>query len=85
MIYSVIKYSEGDQNFLSAYVYPLISNNTIVHDSYLCKLFGGSPFPSKREGDCFVGSTTNCNKYYRFLEECPIDCRPKDHTDWIYC
>lgn len=77
--------TEGDQNFLSAYVYPLVSNNALVHDSYFCKKFGGLPFPFQREGDCFVGATNNCNKYYPHLYVCPNECRPKDHQDWIYC
>jgi hypothetical protein len=37
-------------------VYPLVKSNAIVHDSYLCKSFGGGAFPTRRLGDCFIGS-----------------------------
>ena len=75
---------EGDQIFLSAYIYPLIYNYSLVHDSYLCKQFGGSPFPVKREGNCFVGSMHSCNKTALFYD-CPLECRPKNHSNWRSC
>jgi hypothetical protein len=78
-------FSEGDQHFLTTYVYPLSSNNAIVHDSYLCKRFGGTAFPVKREGDCFVGSTSSCNKNSQNFYECPIDCRPVKYKNWTHC
>lgn len=37
-------------------VYPQVQSSAIVHDSYLCSSFGGGPFPTKRLGDCFIGS-----------------------------
>ena len=45
-----------DQVFLANVVYPLIVNNSVVHDSYLCSSFGGDAFPTRRLGDCFIGS-----------------------------
>jgi hypothetical protein len=45
----------SDQPFLRKYVYPFIKENSITHDSYLCKLYGGKAFPSQRQGNCFVG------------------------------
>ncbi len=44
-----------DQTFLANVVHPLIVNNSVVHDSYLCKTLGGEPFPTKRVGNCFIG------------------------------
>ena len=48
----------ADQSFLAKYVYPLVKSSMIVHDSYLCTSFGGEPFPTKRLGNCFIGSPT---------------------------
>jgi hypothetical protein len=45
-----------DQVFLANAVYPLIVNNSVVHDSYLCKTLGGEPFPTKRVGNCQIGN-----------------------------
>ena len=45
----------ADQVFLATSVYPYIVNNSIVHDSYLCKKLGGTPFPTKRQGNCQIG------------------------------
>ena len=45
-----------DQTFLAKVVHPLIVNNSVVHDSYLCKTLGGEPFPTKRVGNCQIGN-----------------------------
>ena len=45
----------GDELFLKEYVYPLIKNNSISHDSYNCNQSAGKPFPSKRVGSCYIG------------------------------
>jgi hypothetical protein len=46
-----------DQEFLSVYVYYQIRSNSVIHDSYTCNLYKDStPWPTKRIGDCFVGS-----------------------------
>ena len=77
-----------DQEFLSKYFYPLIKSKSIIHDSFLCKIFDNSlPWPMKRLSDCFVGSPSYCNESLanKFYEECPFDCRPKNHKDWLYC
>ena len=73
-----------DQHFLKDYVYPLVKNKSIVHDSFLCVRFGGDPFPTKRVGDCFLGSARVCNPNSTF-HQCPIKCRPKDHQEWTSC
>ena len=46
----------ADQVFLAKEVYPLINSSSIVHDSYLCKVLGGEPFPTKRVGNCQIGN-----------------------------
>ena len=73
----------SDQVFLTDYVYPFVVNRATIHDSYYCRLYSNSkPFPSKRVGFAFVGNSfanqTN-------TKECPIECRPNDHIDWIHC
>ncbi len=75
-----------DQYFLTEYVYGLLKSNSVIHDSYLCEIYGGSPYPIKREGNCFIGAATNnaCNITASF-HICPIKCRPKDHLDWESC
>lgn len=77
-----IKWS--DQYFLAEKVYPLIRNISIIHDSYLCLFYKDSePFPSKRKNKKYY---IGYNNYYEsMLTECPTQCRPKNHTDWIYC
>ncbi len=74
-----------DQFFLSDYVYPLIHKKSIIHDSYLCKGFGGGPWPTKRIGNCFVGSPASCNITGTDFYDCPVECRPKMHPDWKKC
>ena len=75
-----------DQNILQKYVWPLIKNDSIQHDSYYCKLFPGSiPFPTQRNIDkAFVGCYKPCGKVYP-PKECPIKCRPEKHKNWTYC
>jgi hypothetical protein len=75
---------QGDQNFLREYVYPKIKKNSIIHDSFLCKSYGGHPFPTKRIGDCFIGSIVECYSNKTFYR-CPSECRPVDQPNWISC
>ena len=69
--------------FLASKVYRLIISEALVHDAYNCRFFGASPWPTKRQGDCFVGGF-ECNSSNKFYE-CPMDCRPPEHPDWISC
>ena len=80
------KHQRGfDQFFLKDFVFPLIKSNSMIHDSYTCQNLQGIGFPSKRIGNCYVGSVDfNCNKT-GFYYVCPIACRPYDHLDWTYC
>jgi hypothetical protein len=76
----------ADQLFLSQYVYPLIRNNVLAHDSFFCgNLEQSSPFPSKRTGDCFVGNPAECYPINGTFFACPLKCRPKNQAHWKYC
>jgi hypothetical protein len=69
--------------FLKDKIYNLVKNVSIIHDSYTCKEYPGSePFPVKRNGFNFIGSTDN---YKTVNEPCPFECRPINHSDWLYC
>lgn len=75
-----------DQDFLGQHVYPIIANDVIAHDSYLCRSFGGQPFPTKRKGNCYVCNAGPCDPVNGVYEhKCPMQCRHKDHLDWDYC
>ena len=77
-----------DQSFLSQYIYPLIKEKSMIHDSYFCQLYdtkNSKPFPSRRIGNCFVGGFTEFCKHNDTYYECPVECRPKEHTDWKTC
>jgi hypothetical protein len=86
----------SDQLFLRDYVYPVIKEISIIHDSYLCKSYQYSiPFPTKRNGSCFIGAPLNPDQINNCIikkngtivnfYECPIECRPKEHKDWVFC
>ena len=81
---------QGDQSFLSQYLYGRVKDKSLVHDSYLCQTLKDSvPFPTKMVGACFVGrsvsnNSTDCEKE-RMGRECPKDCRPTNHQDWTNC
>ncbi len=55
-----------DQNFLREVVYPIVENNTIVHDEFFQK----APFPVNRDGLEFVGQVydENNNQVLEYLE-----------------
>ena len=62
----------------------------LTHDSYSCNSYlRTKPFPTQRVDGInnFVGAVPELNNTIQLIEgnECPISCRPKDHTDWIYC
>lgn len=47
---------DQDQNFLCRYIWPLVKDSIIAHDSHTAKHFPGSrPFPTKRDGWRFCG------------------------------
>jgi hypothetical protein len=83
----------GDQTFLTDHVWPHIQDDLIAHDSYLCTTSYGKnsrPWPTRRPllnyTDCFVGCVRPCCTPLKYpFGECPIACRPKNHTDWTMC
>lgn len=76
-----------DQKFLADFVYPLVLNDSVTHDSYYCELYANSmPFPTRRNGAfCHVGFIGDCSTSTTVLQDCPIKCRPKEHLDWNLC
>lgn len=73
-----------DQSFLSQHVYKLIKTNSTIHDSYTCMSYQDSkPFPTERKVKDHVGSVWVPEPIN--ITECPKECRPRDHQDWIYC
>jgi hypothetical protein len=83
--YNLNSPKQGDQQFLNQYVYPLIRHTSLIHDSFLCNHYKDSrPFPTKRNGDCFIGNPFKCSTNETFIK-CPLQCRPINHTDWEYC
>ena len=84
----------GDQRFLSENVWPFIKDHVIAHDSFLCTQSYGinsQAWPTRREHPannthCFVGCVRPCCTSSKYpFGECPMACRPKNHTDWTYC
>ncbi|CAF0898841.1 unnamed protein product [Adineta steineri] len=83
----------NDQTFLANEIWPHAKSSIIVHDSFLCKSNFGQqplPFPTQRpsfnETNCFIGCVRPCCGFGRPpFGECPKDCRPKDHPEWVYC
>ena len=83
----------GDQDFLTDHVWSHAKYQTLVHASFHCSRNDGSepePFPTQRQLEegtkCFVGCIRPCctNNTMPF-NECPKQCRPKNHPEWIYC
>ncbi|KAK4295457.1 hypothetical protein Pmani_031977 [Petrolisthes manimaculis] len=77
-----------DQNFLKVKVWPVARLNATIHDSYTCQRFPGSqPFPSQRSNFTFVGQRSYRGRYRweTTHTQCPVNCRPKLHQDWLYC
>lgn len=80
-----------DQGFLTAYVWPIAEFNSTIHDSYLCSVLGGEPFPTRRPEDkychvaCFIPCCDSSLNQVQTMPLCPIQCRPKEHQNWYYC
>ncbi|CAF0805598.1 unnamed protein product [Rotaria sp. Silwood1] len=83
----------ADQGFLAAHIWPFAKASAIAHDSFSCAHgFGhpAQPFPTQRplanETNCFVGCVRSCCGHGIMpFGQCPIQCRPNDHPEWIYC
>ncbi|CAF1096515.1 unnamed protein product [Rotaria sordida] len=80
---------KGDQNFLEDYIWPhaiMYDKMTLEFDSFFCKKYPNSrPFPTRKESPTlFIGCRRpNCTKDKH--PECPKECRPANHPDWIWC
>jgi hypothetical protein len=76
----------ADQSFLSDHVYKHLKQISIIHDSFSCKYYENSqPWPTRRIGNCFVGSPRECNQSANNFYECPMECRPYNYRDWENC
>lgn len=75
-------YKSLDQDLLKKIIWPLAKGDMMCHDSYYCKKFEGTkPWPSQRVNGTFVGDKNNM----RIKKECPKECRPPKHEDWLFC
>lgn len=80
-----------DQHFLSDYFWPIAKENATIHASYFCNKYGvlGKPFPTQRPKHfCFIPCSYCCDEIFLkklWTDLCPMECRPKNHKDWIYC
>lgn len=79
-----------DQLFLKDQIWHHATDKAIIHDSYLCDVFGESlPFPTQRKlSNNFVGMPTiGCpaEDTKIDIEQCPEKCRPTSNKDWLYC
>ena len=86
--YNRMKGFRIDEVFITQEIYTSIQKSLMIHDSYGCmKNHNSRPFPSKRKGGCYVGR--HYDPYYKcediFFFECPIECRPNNHSNWINC
>ena len=84
----------GDQTFLASELWPHVRGRTLVHDSFLCLHNYGkktNAFPTQRsssanQSSCFVGCVRPCCVQGILpFGQCPLQCRPLDHPEWIYC
>ena len=91
-----IQFFQGIDHFLTDKLFYSQINDygAIIHDSYTCNQFPSNfnrPFPTQRVN---VDELANIPNYVGTngdsitLEEhgeCPEQCRPEEHLDWILC
>ena len=71
---------------LNRYVWPWSKTDAVSHDSYLCQKYPDTrPFPTerKKEPNNFVAAIVT--EKVLLWDECPENCRPKNHLDWLHC
>ena len=80
-----------DQKLLKTLIWPYARNDSVIHDSYTCKIkrLRGTdmrPFPTRRLHGRFnfVGSNGG-NITLKKDGSCPKECRPIKHKDWVVC
>jgi hypothetical protein len=89
--YNKVKHEKGqDQYLLTDFMSKYSLANSTTHDSFSCQEINGDPWPTQRQGNCFVGCSGCCNQSIEFANQiythvCPNECRPKQHQDWIFC
>ena len=70
-----------DQDMPQKYLWPVLKNDIIQYDSYLCKKYSGSkPYPSQR-----LAINEVIGGFRSIAPLCPEECRPRKHLDWLYC
>lgn len=88
--------TQTDQSLLSRFLWPVAKHDMVVHDSYLCKRYPGPdirPFPMKRNSSLdfkfgignIIGGGPNGRLDLSVWHACPVECRPKNHQDWLLC
>ncbi|XP_066974097.1 uncharacterized protein [Macrobrachium rosenbergii] len=77
----------ADQREMLRKLWPIAGRNITVHASYFCKNFGYSePFPTRRDNFTYVGEKSFIAGYVMEpFAECPEECRPSNHMDWLHC
>ncbi|CAF1673364.1 unnamed protein product [Didymodactylos carnosus] len=88
----------GDQKFLEHQIWPRIQqHDSVAHDSFHCQTSVGKnrsqPWPTQRlesnnqQINLFVGCYRPCSSHDKrlMIHQCPLECRPKEHQDWIKC
>jgi hypothetical protein len=86
---------DKDQLFLKEHIWNNFAiQNSMTHASYFCDTFGGSNIQAftiqRPKIYCFVTCSLCCdvtknNNSWPLDWTCPIECRPKHHSDWEYC
>ncbi|CAG0889970.1 unnamed protein product, partial [Darwinula stevensoni] len=74
-----------DQQLLKNVLWPEAHQDFLVHASFHCDKFGDGEtraFPTRRPGGFWLGSGT---RHPPIFDECPLNCRPKEHPDWTTC
>lgn len=81
---------QADQIFLEDFYRRFVEVNMTAHDSFHCARFPQSrPFPKQRPVYyCHVGGYGCCGPLFlnaSFPHECPYECRPTEHKEWVFC
>ncbi|XP_049849060.1 uncharacterized protein LOC126317237 [Schistocerca gregaria] len=80
-----------DQWLLAKHVWPNIRGDVWQHDAFYCHKYSSHghmrAFPTPRNHTVvynFVGNRFGVDTQ-PLVKECPQQCRPADHQDWLYC
>merc|ERR1711924_214913 len=86
----------NDQQLLRKHLfYSQYQDRILIHDSYTCGQFVDAatwrPWPTKRSSEGatmwerFVGAGAKHAIHFKRVRTCPVECRPTEHKDWIFC